>query len=34
MTAALLCGHYEGFDERIRSLADEEAPWGILCHRW
>ena len=20
----LLCGHYEGFDERIRSLADEE----------
>lgn len=24
----LLCGHYEGFDERIRSLADEEVSVG------
>ncbi len=24
----LLCGHYEGFDERIRSLADEEVSAG------
>lgn len=24
----LLCGHYEGFDERIRSLADEEVSLG------
>jgi tRNA (guanine-N1)-methyltransferase len=24
----LLCGHYEGFDERIRSLADEEVSIG------
>ncbi|NLL51747.1 MAG: tRNA (guanosine(37)-N1)-methyltransferase TrmD [Peptococcaceae bacterium] len=24
----LLCGHYEGFDERIRSLADEELSIG------
>lgn len=24
----LLCGHYEGFDERIRSLADEEISIG------
>ena len=24
----LLCGHYEGFDERIRSLADEEISLG------
>lgn len=23
-----LCGHYEGFDERIRSLADEEVSLG------
>jgi tRNA (guanine-N1)-methyltransferase len=23
-----LCGHYEGFDERIRSLADEEVSIG------
>lgn len=23
-----ICGHYEGFDERIRSLADEEASLG------
>ena len=23
-----LCGHYEGFDERIRSLADEEVSMG------
>ena len=27
----LLCGHYEGFDERIRSLADEEVSLGDLC---
>ena len=24
----LICGHYEGFDERIRSLADEEISIG------
>jgi tRNA (guanine-N1)-methyltransferase len=24
----LLCGHYEGFDERIRALADEEVSIG------
>ena len=24
----LICGHYEGFDERIRSLADEEVSVG------
>ena len=24
----LLCGHYEGFDERIRGLADEEVSLG------
>lgn len=24
----ILCGHYEGFDERIRSLADEEISIG------
>ena len=24
----LLCGHYEGFDERIRTLADEEVSIG------
>ena len=24
----LLCGHYEGFDERIRCLADEEISIG------
>ncbi len=24
----LLCGHYEGFDERIRTLADEEVSLG------
>jgi tRNA (guanine-N1)-methyltransferase len=24
----LLCGHYEGFDERIRPLADEEVSLG------
>ena len=24
----LLCGHYEGFDERIRTLADEEVSTG------
>jgi tRNA (guanine-N1)-methyltransferase len=24
----LLCGHYEGFDERIRALADEEVSLG------
>lgn len=24
----LICGHYEGFDERIRELADEEASMG------
>jgi tRNA (guanine-N1)-methyltransferase len=24
----LICGHYEGFDERIRSLADEEVSIG------
>jgi len=24
----LLCGHYEGFDERIRPLADEEISLG------
>ena len=24
----LICGHYEGFDERIRSLADEEVSMG------
>jgi tRNA (guanine-N1)-methyltransferase len=24
----LLCGHYEGFDERIRSIADEEVSIG------
>ncbi|MCP9819235.1 tRNA (guanosine(37)-N1)-methyltransferase TrmD [Synechococcus sp. Cruz-9H2] len=24
----LLCGHYEGFDERIRNLADEEVSLG------
>ena len=24
----LVCGHYEGFDERIRSLADEEVSIG------
>jgi len=24
----LLCGHYEGFDERIRSLSDEEVSLG------
>jgi tRNA (guanine-N1)-methyltransferase len=24
----LICGHYEGFDERIRSLADEEVSLG------
>ena len=24
----LLCGHYEGFDERIRALADEEISLG------
>jgi tRNA (guanine-N1)-methyltransferase len=24
----LLCGHYEGFDERIRSLADEQVSIG------
>jgi tRNA (guanine-N1)-methyltransferase len=24
----LLCGHYEGFDERIRTLADEELSLG------
>ena len=24
----MLCGHYEGFDERIRSLADEEVSVG------
>jgi tRNA (guanine37-N1)-methyltransferase len=24
----LLCGHYEGYDERIRSLADEEISIG------
>ncbi|MEB3157920.1 MAG: tRNA (guanosine(37)-N1)-methyltransferase TrmD [Synechococcus sp.] len=24
----MLCGHYEGFDERIRSLADEEVSLG------
>ena len=24
----ILCGHYEGFDERIRSLADEEISLG------
>jgi tRNA (guanine-N1)-methyltransferase len=24
----LLCGHYEGFDERIRSLADEQVSLG------
>ena len=24
----VLCGHYEGFDERIRSLADEEVSIG------
>ena len=24
----LICGHYEGFDERIRSLADEEISLG------
>ena len=23
-----LCGHYEGFDERIRGLADEEVSMG------
>ena len=23
-----ICGHYEGFDERIRSLADEEVSIG------
>jgi tRNA (guanine37-N1)-methyltransferase len=25
---ALICGHYEGFDERIRTLADEEVSIG------
>ncbi len=25
---ALICGHYEGFDERIRTLADEELSIG------
>lgn len=24
----ILCGHYEGFDERIRALADEEVSMG------
>jgi tRNA (guanine-N1)-methyltransferase len=24
----MICGHYEGFDERIRSLADEEVSLG------
>jgi len=24
----LICGHYEGFDERIRGLADEEVSIG------
>ena len=28
-----LCGHYEGFDERIRSLADEEVSLGDFVLR-
>ena len=26
----LICGHYEGFDDRIRTLADEEVSLGDL----